>query len=129
MNILLWVLQVALAFMFAAHGYIFVLPPAEMVADMDATFAPAVRIFIGIAEWLGALGLILPGLTRIMPGLTVAAATGLALVTASATVFHLTRGEPAIVTAVLCLLAAFVAYMRWKVKPILPRAETSASQV
>lgn len=68
-------------------------------------------------------GLILPGLTRIMPWLTVVTAAGLMIVMGSATVLHISRAETssAITTAVLFVLVTFVAYMRWKVKPILAR--------
>jgi hypothetical protein len=46
------------------------------------------------------------------------------IVMVSATIFHLMRGEfgSAMTTLVLLVLATFVAYMRWKVTPILPRA-------
>jgi putative oxidoreductase len=123
MNIVLWILQVLLALQFVFHGWIFVAPPAEMVEIMNAEFAPWLRIFIGVAELLAAAGLILPSLTRIQPWLTPLAAAGLMIVMGSATIFHLTRGEiwNAIYTAVLFGLVTFVAYMRWKVKPIPPR--------
>jgi uncharacterized membrane protein YphA (DoxX/SURF4 family) len=123
MKIALWILQVLLAIQFLWHGWLFVAPPAELVEMMNAEFAPGLRIFIGVAELLAAVGLILPGVTRILPWLTPLAAAGLMLVTGSATVFHLFRGETgnAIFTAVLFVLTTFVAYMRWKVQPIVPR--------
>jgi putative oxidoreductase len=123
MNIVLWILQVLLAAQFLFHGWIFVAPPPEMVDIMNAEFAPWFRIFLGVAELLAAAGLILPSLTRILPWLTPLAAAGLMIVMASATVFHLSRGEigNAIYTLVLFVLVTFVAYMRWKVNPILPR--------
>ena len=123
MNIVLWILQILLAAQFLFHGWIFVAPPAEMVEAMNAEFAPWFRIFIGVAELLAAAGLILPSLTRILPWLTPLAAAGLMIVTISASILHLSRGEInlAIYTGVLFLLVTFVAYMRWKVKPILPR--------
>ena len=126
MNIALWILQVLLAAQFLWHGWIFVAPPAELVEIMNAEFAPWFRIFLGVAELLAAAGLILPGVTRILPWLTPLAAAGLMIVTVSATVLHLSRGEigNAIFTAVLFVLVTFVAYMRWKVKPISPRKET-----
>jgi hypothetical protein len=69
------------------------------------------------------LGLILPGVTRILPWLTSWAAVGLMIVAGSASIYHLYRGEmgSAITTAVLFVLLTFVAYMRWKVKPIAVR--------
>jgi uncharacterized membrane protein YphA (DoxX/SURF4 family) len=123
MNIALWILQVLLAAQFLFHGWIMVFPPADLVEIINAQFAPWFRIFVGVAESLGALGLLLPGITRILPWLTALAALGLMIVAGSAAVLHLSRGEisSAINTAVLFVLCAFVAYMRWKVKPISPR--------
>jgi uncharacterized membrane protein YphA (DoxX/SURF4 family) len=127
MNITLWVLQVLLALAFLAHGWLFLSPPASMVEQINAAIAPPFRIFIGVAEVLAAIGLILPAVTRVAPWLVSAAAAGLSVVMVSATVFHIARGEftSAITTAVLLAMAVFVAYMRWRVKPILPRTAAS----
>lgn len=124
LNITLWVLQVLLALAFFAHGWLYLRPPAEMVEQMNAAIDPALRQFIGAAEVTAAIALIVPGLARVLPWLVPAAAAGLALVMISATLFHLSRSEPgpALTTAVLLALALFVAYMRWRVKPIAPRA-------
>ena len=122
MNATLWVLQVLLAVAFFAHGCLFLFPPASMLEQMSV-IPPAFRIFLGVAEVLAAIGLTLPGITRIQPWWISWAAAGLMIVMISATIFHITRGEltSAITTAVLFLVATFVAYMRWKVMPILPR--------
>ena len=89
----------------------------------NATMSTSLRLLIGVAEVLAALGLTLPGLTRIMPSLVAWAAAGLMPIMIGATVFHIQRGEvsAAITTAVLLALATFVAYMRWKVLPIPAR--------
>jgi putative oxidoreductase len=81
------------------------------------------RVFIGAAEILAAIGLILPSVMRVLPWLTPMAALGLMIVTGSATVYQLSRGEVgnAAYTAVLFLLLTFVAYMRWSVRPIAAR--------
>jgi putative oxidoreductase len=123
MNIALWILQILLATLFLWHGWLFVAPPAAVLEVMNAQFAPWFRIFVGVAETLAAVGLILPSLTRVQPWLTPLAATGLALVTMSATTLHLTRGEitTAMTTVVLFSLASIVAYGRWKLKPIPAR--------
>ena len=123
MNIALWILQVLLAALYLWHGWLFLAPPAELVEIMNAEFAPWFRIFLGVAELLAGVGLILPGVTRILPWLTPLAAAGLMIVMVSATVLHLSRGEigSAISAAVLFGLVTFVAYMRWKLKPISPR--------
>lgn len=120
MNIALWILQVLLAVQFLWHGWIMLVPPAELVEIMNANMSPWFRIFIGVTESLGALGLILPGITRILPWLTSWAALGLTIVAGSASVYHLYRGEivSAVITAVLFGLCTFVAYMRWKAKPL-----------
>ncbi len=126
MNIVLWVLQVLLALAFLAHGLMFLFPPASLVAAMNATIRPAFRLFLGGAEVVAAIGLTVPGLTRIQPWLIPTAAAGLMIVMIGAVTLHVSRGEvsSAITTAVLFALLAFVAYMRWKVRPILPRTAT-----
>jgi uncharacterized membrane protein YphA (DoxX/SURF4 family) len=120
MNTVLWVLQVLLAVAFLAHGWLFLSPPAELVDQMNASLPRWFQLFIGVAEVLAAVGLTLPGLTRILPWLVICAAVGIMIVTASATVFHVARGEmdSAATTLVLFGIAAFVAYMRYRVVPI-----------
>lgn len=129
MNIVLWVLQVLLAAAFLMHGWMFLFPPESMRAVMDATIVPAFRLFIGAAEVLAAIGLTLPGATRIKPGLVPLAAAGLMIVTLSATIFHVSRGETssALSTAVLFVVVTFVAYMRWRVRPIPSRPSAAVS--
>ena len=68
MNTSLWVLQVLLALAFLAHGLLLVFPPAAIVEQMNASLPRWFQLFIGVAEVLAALGLTLPGLTRIKPG-------------------------------------------------------------
>jgi len=123
MNALLWVLQVVLAVAFLAHGLMFLFPPAALVEQMNAALPRAFQVFLGVAEVLAAVGLTLPGVTRVYPWLVPCAAAGVMIVMISATMFHIMRGEvsSAIITAVLLLLATSVAYMRWKVLPIRPR--------
>lgn len=122
MNAVLWVLQVLLAAAFFAHGMLFLTPPAEMVEQM-AVLPRWFQIFLGTAEVLAAIGLTLPGITRIMPGLVPAAAAGLMFVMVCATFWHINRGEisSAFITAILFVLLTFVAYMRSKVMPIRAR--------
>jgi uncharacterized membrane protein YphA (DoxX/SURF4 family) len=122
LNNILWLLQILLALAFLAHGWMFLFPPANLVDQMNASIAPRLRLFIGAAEVLAAIGLTVPGLTRRSPWLVPCAAAGLAIVMISATAYHLTRGETsgAVVTAVLLAMTLFVAYMRWRVVPIRP---------
>jgi hypothetical protein len=123
MNILLWVLQVLLALAFFAHGGLLLFPPAAIAEQMNASLPRWFQLFLGVAEILAAVGLTLPGVTRIQPWLVSCAAAGIMIVMICATVFHLMRGEvsSAISTVVLLAVATFIAYMRWRVAPIQPR--------
>jgi uncharacterized membrane protein YphA (DoxX/SURF4 family) len=123
MNVILWILQVLLAFVYLAHGKIMLFPPPEILAAMRQAMPPELQYFIGIAESLAAIALVVPGIARVATRLVPAAAFGLALLMICATVFHTRRGEysSALTTVVLFVLCAFVAYMRWKIRPIPPR--------
>ena len=123
MNIMLWIVQALLAAAFAAHGWMLVFPPPELLPIMNEQLGVAFRLFLGVAEIAGAVGVLLPALTRRMPWLTPVAAGCLAFVVLSATVLHLYRGESsaAVTTAILCLLAGFVAYGRWRLRSIAAR--------
>jgi hypothetical protein len=127
LNITLWILQVLLAAAFAAHGWMLVSPPPELLAVMNEQLGVGFRLFLGGAEIAGAIGLLLPAITRRMTWLTPVAAGCLAFVVVSATVLHLSRSEigSAVTTAILFSLAAFVAYARWRVRPIAPRGGRS----
>jgi uncharacterized membrane protein YphA (DoxX/SURF4 family) len=113
MVIVLWVVQGVLALAFLLSGILKGFTPLEglkkNMAWVGNVPAGLVRL-IGIAELLGALGLILPVVTGIVPVLTIAAAVGLVLVMLSAAVFHASRKEYSTigVNAVLLLLAAFI---------------------
>lgn len=120
MNTFLWAAQVMLAFVFLAHGLLFLFPPAAVrEIKKQLPFPTGFMRFIYVAEILAAPGLTLPGLTGILPPLTPLAAAGLAIIMVGATVFHLQRREApkAVVTAVLFALAVFVACTRWFVIP------------
>lgn len=120
MNITLWVVQVLLAVAFFAHGWLMLAPPPEIAVQMNATMPRWFQLFIGVAEVLAAVGLILPGLSRIMPWLVTWAAAGIMFVMVSATIFHVARAEwsSAVITLILLAMATFVAYMRRRVLPI-----------
>jgi uncharacterized membrane protein len=122
MNIVLWVLQVLLGvyFLFVGVNH-FILPPG-LPAQMSWMYelSTGMHYFSGIAEILAGLGLILPGLTKRYTWLTPLAAAGLVLVMIGAIVFHVTRGEyqSIVMNIILGALAAFVAYGRWKLRPL-----------
>ena len=120
MNIVLWVLQVLLAVAFFAHGWLMLAPPPEIAVQMNASLPRWFQVFLGVAEVLAAVGLTLPGLTRILPWLVVWAAGGIMIVMVSATTYHLMRGEiiSAATTLLLLVMATFVAYQRQRVLPI-----------
>jgi uncharacterized membrane protein YphA (DoxX/SURF4 family) len=123
MNIVLWILQILLALAFAAHGWLFLAPPPGIAVQMNASLPRWFQLFLGVAEIAAAIGLTLPGLTRILPGLVTWAAAGIMIVMVGATVYHLMRDEnsSAGVTFILLVVATFVAYMRHRVLPIRPR--------
>jgi uncharacterized membrane protein YphA (DoxX/SURF4 family) len=117
MNKTLWIIQALLALLFLwAGGIKLVMPIEEMLKQMALPMPGWFLRFIGVAEILGALGLILPGLLRIRPGLTPLAAAGLAIIMIGAVVVTLMTGEVmmALIPLVVGILCAFVAYGRWR---------------
>jgi hypothetical protein len=123
MNIVIWIVQGLLAVAFLAHGLLFLSPPPEVAAQINASLPRWFSLSIGVAEMVGAVGLTLPALTRIKPWLVSWAAAGIMIVTASATVFHLARSEwsSAAITVLLFTMATCVAYMRHRMLPIAAR--------
>jgi uncharacterized membrane protein YphA (DoxX/SURF4 family) len=122
-NIVAWVLQALLAVAFLLHGFLYAISPEPMVRSMreQGQWPPAIpawfRVFIGVAELLAAVGLVLPGLLHLLTFLTPLAAAGLVVVTIGAVVFHLRRREVVAVppVAVLLVLSAVVVFLRWQV--------------
>ena len=118
MNSALWVVQALLALLFLWAGGIKLVLPLEQLAGTVPLPGLFLR-FIGVAEVLGAIGLILPGLLRIRPGLTPLAAAGLVIIMIGATGLTLAGGDVAmaLIPLVVGLLATFVAYGRWRAQP------------
>ncbi len=114
MTYALWIVQGLLALVFLFAGGMKLVLPLEQLTGPVPLPGLFVR-FLGVAEVLGALGLILPGLLGIRPGLTPLAAVGLVIIMIGATVVTLVgRIIPAaLISLVVGLLAAFVAYGRW----------------
>lgn len=125
MNILLWLLQILLSIFFLQSGILhFTLPPGLPATQAWMYELPtAIHIFAGTAEILASLGLLLPGLTRIQTRLTPLAALGLGLVILGAAVWQFSRSAytDVVVLLVMMGLAAFVAYGRWKLRPLQDR--------
>jgi uncharacterized membrane protein YphA (DoxX/SURF4 family) len=119
LNFWLWAAQIVLALLFGMAG---VMKTFRSIPDLAKMMAwpgdvpvPLTR-FIGIVEGLGALGIILPILTGILPWLTPLAAIGFVIIQILAIGFHARRGETAKslpVNLVLLALAAFVVWGRW----------------
>jgi uncharacterized membrane protein YphA (DoxX/SURF4 family) len=127
MTYALWVVQALLALLFLFAGVAkLIMPIEEMTKDIQ--MPGAFLRFIAVVEILGALGLILPSLLRIRPGLTPLAAAGLVIIMIGATVVSLMIGTVvmALMPLVVGLLAALVAYGRWKLAPIGGSSQHSA---
>lgn len=127
MNVFLWILQVVLAFVFLMAGSMKLMKSRSEVAAArpdqmgwvedvsDGTFRLA-----GAAEVLGALGLVLPGVTGVAPVLVPLAAAGLAVTMILAAIFHTRRGESQSVAfnIVLAVLALIVVWGRFGDYPL-----------
>jgi hypothetical protein len=120
MTYALWTIQGLLAALFLFAGGTKLILPMDVLMSMGSPNQiplPGWFVrFIGVVEVLGALGLILPGLLHIRPGLTPLAAIGLVIIMIGATVITVASGDvaPALIPLVVGLLAAFVAYGRWR---------------
>ena len=126
LNIGLWIAQGLLAIMFIMAGVMKATQPIEELAVSLpwVTSSPVSLIrFIGISELLGGLGLLIPGIFRFKPFLTIWAALGLAIIMVLAAIFHASKGEySAIITNILIMgIALFIAWGRSKKAPILSK--------
>jgi hypothetical protein len=127
-NVTLWVIQVLLALLFLFSGCMKFILPIEVMTKQVALPGAFIH-FIGLAEVLGAIGLILPGALRIRTGLTPLAASGLTVIVIGATVLMFENGgvAKAAFPFVTALLSAFVAYGRWRLAPLRERSGAPAS--
>lgn len=128
MKYALWIIQILLGLLFIFAGGAKLIMPIEQMAELarqsGQTPLPGFLLrFIGVAELLGGLGLILPGLLRIKPFLTPLAAVGLLIIMIGATVITLSSGAvgSALFPLIVCVLLAFVAYGRWRLAPVSER--------
>ena len=123
MNTVIWVVQILLALGFGMAGLMKLTQPREKLVERMAwvnDFSPNIVRLIGSLEVLGALGVILPALTGILPWLTPVAAVGLVLVMLGAMLTHYRRHEYSAIgmNVILLLLAAVVVYGRFVAVPI-----------
>ena len=124
MNVALWIVQALLGALFIFAGGI------KLVMSIEAMQAGPIALpgwflrFIGVAELAGGLGLILPSLLRIKPGLTPLAAAGLVVIMIGATAIGVMTGPIALASIPLAtgIAAAFVAYGRWRLVPLMERS-------
>jgi uncharacterized membrane protein YphA (DoxX/SURF4 family) len=119
MNTLLWTLQIVLALVFAVAGSVKLIQPRDQLAKtlggwVDDFPTPLLKP-LGLAELLGAAGLIVPPLVRIAPVLAAVAAGGLSVTMIGAIITHARRGEyPNVaINVVLAIMAATVAWGRF----------------
>jgi len=119
-NLALWIIAGVLAFAFAASGMMKVIQSKEKVVASGtgawaADWSPASIKFIGVAEILGAIGLILPALLHVAPILVPLAALGLIGVMIGAAIVHSRRHEApnVAVNVVVIVLAAIVVWGRF----------------
>jgi hypothetical protein len=133
MTYVLWIVQGLLALLFLFTGGIKLVLPLEVLTEGSPLPGWFVR-FLGVAEVLGAIGLILPGLLRIRPGLTPLAAAGLVIIMIGATVLALAGVVPGggvalvLIPLVVGILSAFIAYGRWRLAPLRESSAPSERQ-
>jgi uncharacterized membrane protein YphA (DoxX/SURF4 family) len=124
LSITVWTLQSVLALIFMMTGAMKLLTPADIMAAQSPLPLALVRL-VGLCELAGALGMILPGVLRIRPGLTPLAAAGLVVLMTFATILTpvMISPEPVLmlIPATVGALAAFVGYARLRLVPLRGR--------
>lgn len=123
MNAVLWIFQVLLALAFLASGLMKLAKPKDALIGklpVLAAYRPLTIKLVGVAEVLGAIGVVVPLAVGVAPGLTPWAALGLASVMVAAAVAHAERGDykPLAVHAVLLAMAVVVVHGRSADLPI-----------
>ena len=123
MNVLLWVLQAVAALLYAASGVMKVFMFDKISADVPSFGALPRNAWtaLGILELVCTVGLIVPAAVGVLPALTVLAAALLAVESVVFVGVHVRYRErsPIIMSIVLGLLMAFIAYGRMVLRPIL----------
>ncbi len=122
MNILLWVLQILAALLYGSSGIMKVFMFEKISQDVPS-FGALPReawMALGILELVCTIGLIVPAAFHWRPHLTILAATLLAIESIVFVWVHVKYHEmtPLILSGVLGLLMAFIAYGRMVLRPI-----------
>jgi len=122
MNILLWVLQIALAWLSIAGGVFQIFKIEQLqknVASMRA-LPRGLWAFLGAVGCLAGLGLIVPGATHVLPVLTPIAAAVVAAESILISAFYITYGDrsPLGYSVAMAIIAAFISYGRFALKPL-----------
>lgn len=119
LNVMLWIIQGLLALVFLFAGGVKLAIPITAMAKQTGLPGWFLR-FIAVCEVLGALGLVLPGITRIRTGLTSVAASGLVIIMIGATWISMAKVSvpSGLFPLIVGLLAAFVAYGRVRLAPL-----------
>ena len=118
LNIWLWIAQILLLGLFGYAGVMKVVRSPDqlrpMMAWVDDYSGQSIKL-IGVAEILGAIGMILPMLTGVLPWLTPLAAVGFIIIQVLGVILHVRRGETQVLpfNAVLTILSLFVLWGRW----------------
>jgi uncharacterized membrane protein len=131
-TIALWAAQLMLAAAYGLFGLMKATQPLDQLAVMMKwipDFPPLFVRTLGVVEVLGAIGLILPSLTRIQPRLTVVAALCILVHQFCAVALHLAKGEADVLglNVVLIALAGFIFWGRWSKAVIAPRGQAGAN--
>jgi uncharacterized membrane protein YphA (DoxX/SURF4 family) len=126
LKIALWAAQILVGLPFIGIGLMKLLTPIPKLAAMlpwTGQLPEAFVRFIGVVDITGGVGMLLPALTRIKPGLTVWAALGCTVLQVFAIIFHTSRGEAAFTPGnyVFLALSIFVLWGRGRKAPISPR--------
>ena len=126
LNISLWAAQIFIAVSFCLGGLMKLAMPIHQLADIWPWAGELSAVFVrllGVIDFAGGAGVLLPALTRVKPGLTVLAALGCVLLQLCAMVFHGSRGELAALPVNVVFIAAcgFILWGRWKRMPIHSR--------
>ena len=122
MNILLWVLQVALALLCISGGAFQILKIEELQKGVAAMreLPRGLWAFLGAFGCLAGLALILPGAIDVLPGLTAIAAAAVAAQSILISAFYVRYGDrsPLPYSVIMAVMAAFISYGRFALNPL-----------